>query len=362
MRDWKTSTVAGQPAALAAIVIGLLCGPATLWAQTPPPASDAAMATREREEDKPWNRTTTPEIRLAAKELFTEGNRLFRIPLFHQAAAKYTLALRTYDHPALHYNLALAQLNLGQDVDAREHLERALQYGADLLGTAQYEEGQRQLRELETQLGKITVSCPTPGTVVTLDGVVLFTAPGRSTAWVMPKTHEILARKQEYLSESRQITVASGATEAIELKLITLEEAADTSRRWATWKPWAVVGAGIAIAGGGGVFHLLSSRNEDQYGKEFLRLGCANTSDQAMPGCQDGQIPGDLSDRLARARQQQRIAIGAYVAGGSVVAVGVVLLALNRPRLTESGSTGPRVSLTPALAPDMLGVLVSISP
>jgi tetratricopeptide (TPR) repeat protein len=346
--------------ALGVLIIGLLCRAA--WAQSPQPASDATVTTL-REEDKPWNRGMTRATQDVAEAQFLEGNRLFRVPLFAQAAAKYTAALRTWQHPAFYFNLALAQLNLGQDVAARDNLERALGYGDDPLGAAQFQEGQRQLRELETQLGKIRIICQTPGAVVTLDGVTLFTAPGSREAWVMPKTHEVAARKREYLSESRQVTVRSGKRETIELKLITLEEAADANRRWATWKPWAVVGAGVAIAGGGGVFHALSARNMSRYDEEYLRLGCAN--DEAMLGCGEGQIPAELSDQRTRARHQQIIAVGSYVAGGAVVATGVVMLYLNRPRLDEQRAptlSGRRIAVLPTVSNDMLGLVVSVGP
>jgi hypothetical protein len=72
-----------------------------------------------------------------------------------------------------------------------------------------------------------------------------------------------------------------------------------------------------------------------------------------------------LSDQLARARRQQKVAIGSYIVGGSVAAAGVVLLALNRPRLAEQpslSSPGRRISVVPALSPEMFGVLVSIDP
>ena len=348
---------------LGVIVAGLACDLTPALAQR---TSQPVAAEPDERAVKPWTRGTTPEDRRVANELFLEGNRLFRAPLFARAATQYTAALARWKHPAFYFNLALAQINLGKDVEARDNLERALRYGAEpLADEARFREGQKQLRELEGQLGKIRITCQTPGAVVTLDGVALFTAPGSHTAWVMPQAHEITARKTDYLPESRQVTVAPSALENLELKLITLEEAAEANRRWATWKPWAVVGAGVAIAAGGGVFQLLSSRNEDQYGKEFLRLGCANTNDQATPGCQDGQIPPDLSDQLTRARRQQKIAIGSFIAGGSVAAVGVVLLALNRPRLAEQSSpisSGRQVSVVPALSPEMIGVLVSISP
>lgn len=353
---------------LGVIIAGLACDLTSALAQrtSEPVAAEHVAAERDDRAVKPWTRGTTPEDRRVASELFLEGNRLFRVPLFARAATQYTAALAKWKHPAFYFNLALAQINLGNDVEARDNLERALRYGAaPLADEARFREGEKQLRELEAQLGRIRITCQTPGAVVTLDGVALFTAPGSHTAWVMPKAHEITARKAEYLSESRQVTVAPGAFETLELKLVTLDEAAEANRRWATWKPWAVVGVGAAIAAGGGVFHLRSSQNAEQYGKEFHRLGCANTNDEATPGCQDKQIPPDLTDQLTLARRQQKIAIGSYIVGGSVVAAGVVLLALNRPRLAEQSSpssSGRRVSVVPALSPEMFGVLVSIHP
>jgi tetratricopeptide (TPR) repeat protein len=340
----------------------LLCDPALSWAQAPRPARDAAAPTGG--EGKPWNRGTTLAMREAANAAFLEGNRLFDAPLFAQAAAQYKAALRTWPHPAFHYNLALAQLNLGQDVEAREHLERAVQYGEEPLGAAELAEAQRQLAALERQLGRVTITCKTPGAVVSLDGVALFTAPGRHQAWVMPqpKLHEVTARKPEYLSESKQISVASGALEQVELELITLEEAADASRRWVAWKPWAVVGAGAAIAAGGGVFHLWSTRNVDRYDAEAVRLECAN--DAAMPGCRDGQLPTELRDQLGHARQQHTVAVTGYITGGVVAAAGIVMLWLNRPRLDEDGaaSRGRGVVVVPAVSPDTLSVFVRIEP
>ena len=48
--------------------------------------------------------------------VFLEGNRLFKIPLFTRAAEKYIAAIEKWTHPALYFNLALTQLNLGQDL------------------------------------------------------------------------------------------------------------------------------------------------------------------------------------------------------------------------------------------------------
>ena len=203
--------------------------------------------------------------------------RVSRVPLFAQAAEKYTTALSQWKHPGFYFNLALAQLNLGQEIEARENLEKALQHGEEPLGAEEFKEAQKQLQEVERQLGRIHISCQTPGAEVTMDGVTLFTGPGSYQGWAKAKTHELTAKKQGYLSEARRVTVSFGQLQDIELKLVTLSEAEDTSRRWATWKPWSVVAAGSAVAAAGGVLHALAFRNFNAYDKSFSGLECAKS-------------------------------------------------------------------------------------
>jgi hypothetical protein len=312
-------------------------------------------------DDKPWSIGVSVEDRRASRELFLEGNRLFRVPLFARAATQYLAALRKWKHPAFYFNLALAQINLDQEVEARENLERALKYGAEPLGVDEHKEAQRQFRLLERQLGRVRISCKIRGAEVTLDGVKLFTGPGSYEGWVKAEDHELTAKKSGYLSEARAVTVAAGKLEDVELHLITLDEASDQNRRWATWKPWAVVAAGSAVAIGGGVMHSLSAKNFSTYDDAFLRLPCV--TDAGSTGCNEEQIGAELNDQLDRARLQQRLAIGAYAAGGAILATGAVLIYMNRPRTLEQESVGPapdRLSLIPDLGADRIGVVLSV--
>lgn len=338
---------------LGVMSIGLTHGAVPLYAQS----TSALVLTGG--DDKPWNRGVSTEVRRVARDLFLEGNRLFRIPLFAQAVEKYAAALGKWKHPAFYFNLALAQLNLGQEVEARENLAHALEQGEEPLGTEEFKEAQKQLHDVERQLGRIHISCETPGAEVTLDGVTLFTGPGSFQKWVSVKAHELMAKKQGYLSDTRRVTMAPGHLQAITLKLITLSEAADTGRRWATWKPWTVVAAGAAVVASSGILHVLSFRNFHDYDQKFQGLGCA-----ISPGCTEEEIGPKLNAQLGLATREQKLAVGGYIVGGSVITAGVVLMYLNRPRLLEQGAarlSAGDVVIAPIVLTDMLGILARTS-
>ena len=308
-------------------------------------------------DDRPWNHGVPLATREAARQVFLEGNRLFRVPLFARAAEQYAVALKTWKHPAFYFNLAVAQLNLGQDVEARDSLVRALQQGAEPLGDEQYREAQNQLAELEHQLGRIRIDCKTQGAEVTLDGAMVFVGPGSYQGWIAPRAHEVTARRQGYLPEAQRVAVGSGELKAVDLELVTLTEATDTNRRWAAWKPWAVVAAGGVVAAAGAGVHALSARSFSDYDKKFQLLPCATGHDGAPAGCSSAQIGASLNKQLDHANREQQIAIGAYIGGGALVAAGVVLLYLNRPRLVEQS---PGVAIAPMIAPDLLGLTVEV--
>src|SRR5690606_17313490 len=138
----------------------------------PAHAQDASEAV-----DKPWSRGVSMAQRQEARALFREGNRLLQVPLFAQAAEEYLAAIALWPHPAFHYHLAIAQLNLVQSIEAYESLGQAMQYGRDALGEREHRQAQEYLRRLEKQLGRVVVICDEPGAEVTLDGRHLLTGP-----------------------------------------------------------------------------------------------------------------------------------------------------------------------------------------
>jgi len=338
------------------LIVGLLHGHTALQAQ---PTSEPSLTDGD---GKPWTQGVSTEDRQAARELFLEGNRRFRIPLFAKAAEKYTAALTKWKHPAIYFNLALAQLNIGQEVEARDNLEHALQYGEEPLGAEQFQEAQKQFQEIDHALGWIHIVCATKGAEVTLDGVKLFTGPGSYQGRAKAKAYEVAAKKAGYLSLAKRVTITPSGFQDIELRLLTLNEAADASRRWALWKPWAVLAVGAAVTAGSGGLHALSARNFQAYDKRFHNLPCAVKVN--VHGCNKDEIDPALNAQLNRALFQQKIALAGYIAGGSLVAAGIAFVYLNRPRLAEQGasmSAGMRAIIAPVVSVDMIGALVTVS-
>jgi hypothetical protein len=333
-----------------AIAAGLIAAPALLHAQ-PVDAPNIAG-----DENMPWNKGVPQDVRAAAREAFLEGNRLFKIPLFSRAVEKYAEAIDKWKHPAFYFNLAIAQINLGQWLEAREDLVLAIKYGPAPLRADRFEEARKQLVEVEHHLGRIQVSCSTPGAEVTLDGGTLFTGPDQREVWVTARAHEVTAKKPEYGTQARRVAVGPGAQETVALTLRRMIIAEPPK-----WKYWALVASGVGVAAASGVLHGFSAHDFGLYDSGFAKLPCA-----AM-GCTQPQIDdGDsqLSARLNRARLEQKIAVGGYIAGGALVAAGAVLLYFTRPRLVEQEDAAARggVSLIPVVSRDMLGVAVTVRP
>ncbi len=330
-----------------AVAAGSIAVPARLHAQ---PVDSPNIAGSE---DMPWNKGVPQATRAEAREVFLEGNRLFKIPLFSRAVEKYSEALEKWKHPAFYFNLAIAQINLGQWLEARESLESALKYGPDPLRADRFEEAKKQLVDVEHHLGRIQVRCSTPGAEVTLDAATLFTGPGQRELWVTASAHEVTAKKTDYGTQARRVAVAPGAQEAVELTLrkMVLEDPPK-------WKYWTLVAAGAGVAAASGVLHGLSAHDFSSFDSGFAKLTCAPM------GCKQDQISSQLNSRLNRARLEQRIAVGGYIAGGALIATGAVLLNFARPRLVEQDDAALRggVSLAPVVSSDMLGVVVTVNP
>jgi hypothetical protein len=153
-----------------------------------------------------------------------------------------------------------------------------------------------------------------------MDGKELFKAPGRFEGWVLPGSHVFVTTQQGYPPNERIRTPAAGEKISFHIsRLYDDEDLTRYRRKWSAWKPWTVLGTGVALAAGGGLLHF---KARDSY-----RRFDAQATDCGLAGCEPTPALGELR---SRGNTFQKVAVGAYAAGGALLATGVVLAFINR--------------------------------
>jgi PEGA domain-containing protein len=333
----------------------------------PPSAARAAPAAAQPLEpaapaqgapESAWSRGVSPESRRAADALFQEGNALLKESIFVSAAAKYREALARWDHPNIHFNLALALMNLDQPVETHDHLVAAMRHGPEPLQKDRYEHARNYLALLEKQLARVTIRCDVPGGQVALDGKPLFETPGAYDGLVRAGRHTVVASKEGFVTNQSARTFDGGTAVTLDLPLRTAEEMTRTERRWPEWIPWTVLGAGAAIAIGGGAMHYGAVQKVDWIDSQSQTLcpsGCATQ-------------PPELAEAQTQADRLQSASIVAYAVGGAAAVTGAVLVWLNRGHTTvlpyegAPGAPPPKVAIAvaPILDPDRPGLVATL--
>jgi hypothetical protein len=271
-----------------------------------------------------WSVGVPEARRQAADLLFKEGNALLHESITLSAVAKYREALRVWDHPNIHYNLALALMTLDQPVETRDQLVAALRYGATPLGADRFEHARNYVALLDKQLARIRIRCDVVQAIVQLDGKTIFIGPGEQEVQVRTGRHTVVASREGLVTNSAVRTLEGGQTVAVELRLQTIEELTESHRRWPAWKPWAVLGAGAVVAGLGGGLHASGLQAVDRVNRE--------SKARCPAGC--AAEPSDLASDRRAGILSQRGAMVAYGVGGAAIVTGAVLAYLNRPQRT----------------------------
>jgi tetratricopeptide (TPR) repeat protein len=316
-----------------------------------PVQTDLGASTQPSE--RPWAKAVTPAEQKLATDLFREGNGLLKESLFVAAAAKYREALAHWNHPGIHYNLALALLNLDQPVEVFTQLEEAMKYGAAPLDADKFEHAGRYKALIEKQLARVEVTCYQDAAIVSMDGRQLFFAPGRYEGLVRVGQHTIVAQKMGYITTQKSPMLPPGQKTTIDMKLFTADDLTHYKRRWPNWIPWTTLGAGVLLAGVGGILHWQASESFKQYDQGVARCAMAGMTGGCMP---DGALAG----KKASGENLQVGAFTLYAFGGAAIVAGATLVGLNRARPFRVSPDSDKVSLMPLMGPNGGGLVATI--
>ncbi|WP_438030008.1 hypothetical protein [Sorangium sp. So ce233] len=287
----------------------------------------------------PWHQGISEERKQRAQSLFDEARELHRRMMLAEARVKYEEALADWEHPELRLYLGRALRSIGLPLLAYENLRLSLRWGPGSLDAELEQEARAAMRALvERELGSIEIRCHEPGAVVLLDGQRWFVGPGAERRMVMPGEHVITARKNGYFTVVKPVVVLAGkgASGQVALSVDTVV----TKQRWAAWIPWATLGAGAAVGVAGGVLAWRAGADHDATDKR-LQGDCVPWCEPLARDAYDGSV------------LENRLAIGAFIAGGATVITGTVLLFLNRPQSYRTEDRGGvKVELRPAASLD----------
>jgi hypothetical protein len=277
-------------------------------------------------DDKPWVTGVSEDNKAAAKALLDRGNAKFVERDYLGALALYTEAVAKWDHPAIRFNIVRCLIQLDRPVEANDNLTLALKYGAAPLEEAVYREALAYQKLLGNSVATVHVRCEQAGVKITLDGEPLVDCPGEQERRVKPGRHQLVGAKEGFLTKTSEVFVVGGGHERVSLSLAPIERAGVLVHRWPTWMPWVVVGAGLTVAGVGGLIEYQSFKTMDEYDRALV-AACVDT------GCgPDKPVPDAVRDLKDTARLQNAIAVSVIGAGVATVITGGVLLYMNRAR------------------------------
>ena len=320
------------------------------------PVTDATA--RMQVSDRPWAAGVSAERQEAALKYLQEGNSLLKESLFVEAAKVYRKALAEWDHPGIHYNLALALLNMDQPVEVFQHLEAAIKFGADPLDPEKLEHAKSYLRLVEKQVASVDIRCEVDGAQVTLDGAPLFRAPGHYQGLVRAGTHTVTASKQGFNTTSVTEDLTFEKRTVMNLRLYTSADLIGYRRRYPIWRPVAIAAFGGVLLATGAIFTLQAQKNVNAFDNSATTVcpasGCS-TSDPSYAA---------LNDFHNRANTYKTLAAISYIAGGTIAAAGVTLLLFDRsiPYRVDPEAEHRDVasaSLAPFVAPGTAGLVAA---
>lgn len=129
--------------------------------------------------NRPWADGVSADNQREADTLFRAGMELVKEAFFTRGVEQLRASAALWDHPATHFNLAKALMNLGDPAAALEHLWRAMRHGGAPLRADHIEQAHRHGDLLfATEVAHVVVRSDAPNVRVTIGDAPLLDGPG----------------------------------------------------------------------------------------------------------------------------------------------------------------------------------------
>jgi hypothetical protein len=306
------------------------------------PAADASAKAAEG----------TASGKAEARAHFERGVQLGHAGDYQEAAAEFQRAYQISPHYAVLYNLAQAQIALGQPVEAIDTLRRYLLEGGANVPADRRAEVQDTIKQQEARVSTLTVETNVAGAAIVVDGVSVARSPLAGPLRVARGKHQVTAALDGYRARSQTITADENAQVSIQLEPVTAP--ADSSG------PLHALVAGSAAQPDRGPLLLTQSPGPDAepatrahrrrtigvvaggigVAMGAAALGCYLWNKSRFDAYESARVnDGDKADSI---RTVSAVTVGLAIGSGALVATGVVLV-LTAP---AGSTTSPHAGLT----------------
>lgn len=292
------------------------------------------VATDARAEDA-WAKGVSAENQKRANELFAEANQLFAQQAHAPALEKYREATALWNHPVIQFNMAVTLVRLDRHLEAADAIEAALKFGESPFSSELYGQVLDYQKLVQGRVGDIEATCSTKGASVTLDGKPWFPCPGSRKVRVLSGEHGVSAEHPTMISRPQRIRVIGGELSTVTVDPVSVDDAFTYERRFPTWAPWIVMGAGSLGFAFGVLLEIDAANQLNQYEQDVAAScsvnGCTlNPGPDAAPA--EIELANRLRDQRDRAFSREKLALVTLGIGTAAIVTGVVMVILNRPQ------------------------------
>jgi|GEM_PF-536384 len=239
-----------------------------------------------------------------ARQHYDRGLRLYDDGAYDGARVEFERAYEIAPSYRILYNIGLVHKQQSDFVGALGFFELYLNEGGAQVPQLRRNEIQKELSELRTRIGSVTITANVPGSTITVDDVVVGKTPLAQPILVNPGRRRIQATHANRLPATKVIEVAGADTATVKLELAEGRTVVvvEKQQRRVPWLGWGITAA-LAVGAGFAGFEALktSSSLSDARGKV-------------------GADPDDLNSQHKTVKTWSAIAdiatAGAIVAGG----------------------------------------------
>lgn len=248
-----------------------------------------------------------------AKERFEKGVSLFKDEDFEAALVEFRAAYNAKPHFAVRYNVGICLFKLHRYTEAALELKAYLEEGGKKVPKGKKKEVRAILKELESLVGTLMVTCPVEGAEVWVDGEYRGKVPFMVPLKLDVGQHRVEVSAEGYETEVKTVDVPGGKEVSVEFELEeSEEETVEPEPEGKKKLNPAIFWSGVGLTGGISLIAIITGSVALKREKEYARMEYTDDWQSFRTSTRQLTIATDLLWGLAGASLISTIIVAFY--------------------------------------------------